>query len=33
VPKGLDPPGLARIQSQMEANMEALYGQAKTLIT
>src|SRR5580698_5714396 len=33
VAKGLDAPGLERIQAQMEENLGALYGQAKTLIT
>jgi lysophospholipid acyltransferase (LPLAT)-like uncharacterized protein len=33
VPKGLDAPGLERIQAQMEENLSALYGQAKALIT
>jgi lysophospholipid acyltransferase (LPLAT)-like uncharacterized protein len=33
VAKGLDAPGLARIQAEMEANLAALEAQAKSLIT
>jgi lysophospholipid acyltransferase (LPLAT)-like uncharacterized protein len=32
VPKGLDAPGLARIQAEMEEKLDGLYRQAKTLI-
>jgi lysophospholipid acyltransferase (LPLAT)-like uncharacterized protein len=33
VPKGLDAPGLQRIQAEMEENLRGLYLQAKTFIT
>jgi lysophospholipid acyltransferase (LPLAT)-like uncharacterized protein len=33
VPKGLDAPGLERIQAAMERNLGGLYDQARTLIT
>jgi hypothetical protein len=32
VPKGLDAPGLERIQAQMEQNLGALYAEAANLI-